>query len=855
MLHRKLDNGLTILAHRNAAAPAVALQVWVKVGSADEHDGEYGLAHVHEHMLFKGTKRRAVGEIAAEVEAAGGDINAFTSYDQTVYHVVMSSRFFDRGLDVLSDAVRHSSFDPAELERELEVVLEEIKRSEDSAPRVAAKMLFRTAFQVHPYSLPVIGTAESVRSFTRDRILRFYKRWYTAANIVVVAVGDLDETEAATKMAMAFQDMPTGEPSVERPPEPPQDGLRFGRGEARFKQTWLNIAFHVPNASHADVPTLDILALILGQGESSRLTERIKRGTDLVNDVTAYAYTPRDPGLLVVTANLPEGDAQPAFSALVAEIFALREHPFTVDELDKARTILESQRIYERESVAGQARKFGFYESVAGGWRNEEAYMAGVRATTPESLMEAARRYLSVDNMTVTVLVPDGDSDGLTYERIEAMALAAQQDAGSATVETVPSVTSGDAKIVEHTLDSGTRLVLLRDPSTPLVSLRAVTLGGLACEPSHLGGVSRLTAAMMNRGAGEHSASEMARQIESLAAGLDANSGRASAGIRLTSLSRHFPRSWEFFRDVLERPRFEAEDLRRERALHLEHLRSQADRPASLTIRAMLTRLFGDHPYGRPVLGTEESVAAITRDDLVTVHTDTWQPSRMVVAAVGDFDIDEMVDRLEDAYGQSSPSDGPAAAARPASAPSSAVELKLTGRGEQAHIALGFQGVAHRDPERATLDVLLTVLSGQGGRLFLELRDRQSLAYSVTASSFEGYDAGYALAYMGTSPEKLSAGVSGLREVLQGLCDARITPEELARAQQYIVGSYEVGLQRRSARAGTLAYNVLFEAQSVRFSDYTDRIMAVTREDVRTLAARVLDFDKSVLCILEPAGE
>jgi zinc protease len=194
-LRHRLPNGLTVLVEENHAAPVAALQVWVRVGSADELPGEAGLAHLHEHMLFNGTARRGPGEIARAIEACGGEINAWTSFDQTVYHVVVAGQFLAQGIDVLADAITSAAFDPQELEREIEVVCEEIKRSLDSPTRKLSKELFATAFTRHPYGRPVIGTEESVRGFTREGILRFYRRWYQPENCVLVAVGDFREPQ------------------------------------------------------------------------------------------------------------------------------------------------------------------------------------------------------------------------------------------------------------------------------------------------------------------------------------------------------------------------------------------------------------------------------------------------------------------------------------------------------------------------------------------------------------------------------------------------------------------------------------------------------------------------------------
>ncbi len=164
-----LDNGLRVVIEENHTSPVVALEAWVDVGSASEPPDLAGIAHVFEHMLFKGTERRAVGEIARDVESVGGDINAWTSFDETVYHLVLPSRHFGEGLDILSDALQNSAFDPAELERELKVVLEELKQGEDSPARVSSQSLFATAYQRHPYRRPVIGAVRTVRAMTRAR--------------------------------------------------------------------------------------------------------------------------------------------------------------------------------------------------------------------------------------------------------------------------------------------------------------------------------------------------------------------------------------------------------------------------------------------------------------------------------------------------------------------------------------------------------------------------------------------------------------------------------------------------------------------------------------------------------------
>ncbi|HMC35054.1 MAG TPA: pitrilysin family protein, partial [Myxococcales bacterium] len=320
-----LPNGLTLLVEENHAAPVVAIQVWVRVGSADERADEAGLAHLHEHMLFKGTARRGPGEIARTIEACGGEINAWTSFDQTVYHVVLASQFFAEGMDVLADAVTSAAFDPGELQREVEVVCEEIKRSMDSPTRKLSRELFASAFSRHPYGKPVIGTEESVRSFRREGILRFYRRWYKPENAVVIVVGDVREAEAVQLAQKLFAWPPEPfEAAPARPAEPHREMPLARLRKEPLKEGYLSIAWPSPPLVHEDVAALDALAIVLGHGEASRLHRAMKRDRLLCTEVQASCYTPVDPGLTIVGLTLQPANAREAVREALAQTYRLR---------------------------------------------------------------------------------------------------------------------------------------------------------------------------------------------------------------------------------------------------------------------------------------------------------------------------------------------------------------------------------------------------------------------------------------------------------------------------------------------------------------------------------------------------
>src|SRR5918996_6283229 len=352
-----LDNGLTVLLQENHSAPVVALNIWVKVGSVYEREDEAGISHVYEHMLFKGTTSRGVGEIAQEIEGSGGDINAFTSFDHTVYHITLASRFLDTGLDVMADAIQHSAFDPEELRKEQEVVIEEIKRGEDIPGRKLTEGLFATSYRCHPYRRPIIGDERTVKALTREHILRFFHTWYVPNNMVLVLTGDFELTEVLPRIRAAFADFqPQPLPPLHPAPEPRQRELRTVILADSIEETLLEMAYHVPGARHKDSHALDLLSFILGGGESSRLYQAVKAEQELLHSIYAYPFQPRDPGLFVIGATLDEAQWQAALMGILSQVAQVQREGVTIAELDKAKRNLESEFIYQRETVQGQAK-------------------------------------------------------------------------------------------------------------------------------------------------------------------------------------------------------------------------------------------------------------------------------------------------------------------------------------------------------------------------------------------------------------------------------------------------------------------------------------------------------------------
>jgi len=844
-----LPNGLTVLVEENHSSPVVALNVWVKTGSACEREGEYGLAHVHEHMVFKGTGKRGVGEIARVIESHGGDINAFTSYDYTVYYVEIASRFVDTALDVLSDAMMNAAFDAAELKRELEVIVEEIRRGEDSPTRVLSERLFERLFEGHPYGRPIIGTRASVRALTREKVLDFYRRWYRPRNMVLVVVGDVDRTEMRRKIESAFGPMRDGRPA--RCDVPSAEGPAGGKGfvmHRRVHEGYFSLGFRTVGVMSPDMAALDVLANILGGGESSRLVREIKEEKGLVNNIYAYSYTPRYAGAFVVGGSLDPGKTRQALTEVLKAVFALRHKPPEPRELEKAKLNIEVDSIYAKETMNGQAQKLGFFEVAAGDYRYERTYLERVRAVTAEDVMRVARTYFTPSNLTAGVLFPEGetpvDAKGLVRlaERASAEAAAARNEEEGA----------GTEKMV--VLPNGVKLIVKERHDVPLVALRAALMGGVRQETPRTNGVSNFVAEMLTRGTERRTAEQIAEEVESLGGSISGFSGRNSFGVTMEVPSEGLARAFDVFADVVLHPSFPEDEMERARRDILSQIRRENDNLARTAVNLFLSTLFRRHPYGMNPLGTAETVSALGRRELERFYGRLAKPGNLVLAVVGDVDA-ERVERLVADYFLEMPRDGGPRLRVPRPEPPPrrvrAETLHRPGK-EQAHIVLGFQAPSIRDGDSYVMEVLSAVLSGQGGRLFLDLRDHKSLAYSVTSFYTPGLESGFFGVYIGTAPSKKDEAVDGILSELRRLKEEGVTDAELRRAQNYLVGNFEIGLQQNSTQTAKLAFDELYGLGWDDYKRYAERIYAVGREDVARVAARYLDLDAYTLAVVTP---
>ena len=404
-----LPNGLRVILLPDRKAPVVSFQVWVRVGSRDEIPGKTGLAHLLEHMMFKGTPRHGPKTFSREISRNGGDDNAFTTEDQTVYFENIASDRVDVAAELEADRMTHLTLDPQSFRSERDVVIEERRmRTEDDPTGELAEQLEAAVFDAHPYRNPVIGWMDDIRGLTHGDAKDFYTRYYRPSNSFIVAVGDFEPAAMMATIRKRFGPLPRLPPSNHRTfREPAQKGPRRVTLRRPAELPAIMIAWRAPGLADPDFPALEVADAILSDGRSARLLQSLVFRQQVATSVAAdYDGITLDPRIFLVYAQaFPGRSPVKVEKALLAEVDRLRNQPVTEAEIAKAKTQIEANWYRAQDSAFYRGMQIGQYEMV-GDWRRIDDYLPAIRKVRPADVQRAARRIFTEDSRTTATLLP-----------------------------------------------------------------------------------------------------------------------------------------------------------------------------------------------------------------------------------------------------------------------------------------------------------------------------------------------------------------------------------------------------------------------------------------------------------------
>ncbi len=851
-----LPNGLTLLAQRDPTAPVVAVVTHVKAGYFDEPDEWVGIAHVLEHMYFKGTARRGPGDIARETQLVGGYINAGTIYDKTVYYTVLPAAGdgLGRALDVQADALMHAFLDPDELARELEVIVQEAKRKLDTPSAVTVETLYATLFRVHRMRRWRIGTPEGLRRFTAQDVRAYYETRYTPDRVIVGIVGHVDPERALSQAADLYGGW--RRPSAEVPPSPPEPdrpgpALRVLRGD--IQRPLVAIGWRTVGTLHDDAAALDAAAVILGCGRGSRLYQAV-RLPGLASAAQASHYTPTEVGVFEIGL---EGDATTVDEAvtralaLAAELAA--DGP-TAAELARVRALTATGWARRFEASDGRGTALCEAEALGDHRLVDELYRRGLDVSAAD-VRRVARRYLDPAAAGGVLYVRDGMSprlEGATWPPAathRSPVRAAWPPVVTATRRPAPDAVSQHAGGVGRRSVRGIDLLARAKPGSGLVTVGLVVPGVPGGESARTAGISVLLARTALRGAGGLSADALAGAAESLGGDIAPHVGTEVAGWWVTVRADAAAEAAELLRRVALEPTLDDRDVAVERALQASDARRARDDMFRHPIQRVLAHAFAGDPYGLPALGEPETVAALDPDD-VRRWGAALSARRALAVVVGDGDAEVLLDALAPLEAWPGGADE---APEGAPAPWCASQGAESRAKAQTALAMAFPAVPSASPDRYPLVVLGALLSGLAGRLFDELRERRSLAYTVAALPWLARRGGAFLTYIATSPDREDEAREAMLTELARIRVEAVPEAELARARNYAAGTFEVRQQLGRSMAAEIADAWVLGTLD-ELPEIPGRLRAVDAADIARVTEPVLVADRRAEHVVRGSG-
>ena len=860
----KLPNGLRVIVHTDRKAPIVAVNIWYHVGSKDELLGRSGFAHLFEHLMFQGSENHK-GEFFEPFELVGAtDQNGTTSQDRTNYFQNVPTTALDTALFMESDRMGHllGALDQAALDEQRGVVQNEKRQGENQPYGQAFNHIFAAAYaETHPYNHTVIGSMNDLNAAQVDDVKNWFKSWYGPNNAVLVLAGDIDLATAKQKVAKYFGDIA---PTATVKKLPAQVAPRTKTTRESFvdavPQTRIYRVWNVPGAGTDDSDRFDMVAFVLGGARSSRLDRRLLHKDKTVDSITAFNFSSELGGLFIIQADVKTGgDPAAVEKAIDEEVAALLAKGPSKEELAQAKTLLSAEFIRGVERIGGFGGKAdvlagcAVFTGKANCYERTLKVQAGVTAAQLQAL---GKKYLSKGDHVLTI------TPGERTPSVEKPAVANLPPTKVAPADKKLKTTPSDLdrtkgvpmpadfptlafpKLQRATLPNGLKIVLAERRGLPLVQMSLEVQGaGFSSDPSTKPGLANFTMGMLDEGAGQYNALALGDKIESLGARLNVGATVDTANLSLSSITPNLDPSLAVLADVLLRPTMEATELERVRATWLAGIRQEKARPNAIARRVASGLLFGaGHPYAAPATGTEASITALKREEVIAWVKERLRPDRATLIVVGDISLAELQPKLVTALGEWKAPGTPSAMPNP-------VVVKLPAKPRvflvdqpgaiQANLWVGHVIPSSKDKASIDFDIANSVLGGEfSSRLNMNLRENKHWAYGAYsfASSALGQRiwAASAAVQIDKTIESIKELDREIREYATGKTPAKA--DEITKIQSTEVrglpGSYETA----NAVLGTISGIVLYERPDDYAAQRATRISSMKAADVHAAA-------------------
>jgi zinc protease len=853
-----LDNGLQVLVSRRPELPVVAVNTWYHVGPANEAVGRTGFAHLFEHMMFQASKHVPEDSFFQLLESAGAsDINGSTSFDFTNYYATVPANQVELALWLESDRMGYllDVVDEKSFANQQDIVRNERRQRTENAPYgMAEEAVFQMLYpKGHPYHGVVIGSHEDIQAAKLADVKQFFKEYYGPNNATVSIVGDIQPKEALQLAQKYFGSFKRG-PAVKKMevPTPRITSEQRKVVPSRIELPKVYMAWHTPPFFKPGDAEADVTATILGGGRSSRLYKKLVYERQIAQDVTAYQYS-----LMLGSVFTIEATARPGHTiaeleqAIDEELAALVAKAPDIGEVTRARNQFETSTVSSLESISGLANRLNMYNHYVGSPDYVQADFARYSGITPANVQAFVRDQLKPAARVVVHAVqgtPDFGPQVPTPPAPQSAAGTGTESlhpdeawrakppaGGAARTATLPTPTMA-------TLPNGLTLLLNERKGLPVVSANLVLKTGSDANPLDKPGLASFVAAMLDEGTTTRNALQIADEVAQLGASLSTSSSMDSTTVNGRSLAKNFGATLSLMADVMLRPQFPQAEIDRQRASRLASLLQQRENPAQVAAQVAAAALYGPkHPYGFSEIGTEASLKAMTRDDMVAFWRQNFVPNNAALVVAGEISMNELRGLAEKAFGaweRGQPA-RPALGA-PVTTTARVVIVDIPGA-PQSQLRVTALGAARSTPDFRPMQLMNLALGGNfASRINMNLREKNGYSYGTYSQFTFRRNGGTFQVTGGVRTDVTAPAVSEVMNELQGILKNPISTEELARAKDGLANSLPGAFETSGNAVGNFSNVFTYDLGLDYYAKYAAQVRAVTGEQAQSIAQKYI---------------
>jgi zinc protease len=851
----RLGNGLRILLFPDNSKPTVTVNVTYLVGSRHEGYGETGMAHLLEHMMFKGTMKH--GEILGELTSRGAQSNGSTDFDRTNYFETLPAgdENLRWAIDMEADRMVNSRVSRQDLDSEMTVVRNEFENRENSPPGILEERVFSTAYLWHAYGHSPIGSRSDIEHVPIENLQAFYHKYYQPDNAILLVAGkfDPDKTLAWINDAFGKIPKPTRVLSPTYTVEPTQDGEREVVLRRVGDEQWLMMAYHIPAGAHPDAAPLEVLQGIMADQPAGRLYKALVDSKKAVS-VVAENDQMHDPGLFMFNARLrKDGNLEDAEKTTLSVIDGVIKEAPSKEEVDRARArILKEIELFLNNS-ASLGIQLSEWEGM-GDWRLLFQFRDRIEKVTPEDVERVAKQYFVASNRTVGRFIPEASPVRAEIPANPDVEASLKDYKGKAAVEAGeafdPSPANVEARAQRITLPGGLKLVLL-PKKTRGGTVNAILDLHFGDEKSAFGktAIGQMAGMLLIRGTQKHNRQQIQDELDRLKARVNVSGSSTGATANIDTVRASFPDALRLAAEILRQPVFPESEFEQIKQANLARIETSRTDPQQIALN-QLYRHLAPYPVGDPraVLSPEENLEAmrkVTLDEVKKFYADFYGASNAELAIVGDFDRDQIQKLVVELFGDwKSPAPYKRVTQSWQKLETVSQTIETPDKTNATFVLGNTLAMSQDDPDYPTMVIVNTLTGGDPkSRLWLRVREKEGLSYGVQTAFAAGEQDQYArlLGLAICAPQNALKVESAFKDELSKIVRDGFTAEEIETAKKALLEQQQLGRSQDSTLARTLATQAHYGWTMKRTEEHEKFIAALTPQQVNAAAKKYID--------------